>query len=506
MLSYFPVGTVPNPNNVIEAVNSYLPYVWKIQKSLEHSKDTKIKLNSPLHFEWSSSICSPIVPEVNRSQTHHVFVFEVTFILVVRALSHYNLARQYIERITAKEKSSGASIPLDDPFLTECFKSSIKELRIGAGVLDFAADKVLNQWRKPPKDGLPEARVKVLKGLSIYFQCQAQRVFLAKVIMSKKYILLPNLFMGLCSKYQLAERLFLSELSILSGVPTTSIDPLFQQECLLMSEMSKVWAFKYTGLTLATKVETGDLGVESVEATFARAVGYMRRCWDSYRSKSIQSLINGSILKDRYGYLLKTDSLTVKQTLGEYENENSTVYYAHVDETECELPTRSQHKFNIVPEEFQMMQVEALSFEQIIRAPPGVDQTDFDAMPKEIQDELLTAHKNKLEEEARKALEAQKAAKKGGFFSRKPKPAAKSTNASSTPASSGNPPAASTGAETPLEAPPGVDKTVFAGLPRDMQVEVINDYNRNNTSRANADKTSNAANKNKSDNNAGFTW
>ena len=63
----FRLGAVPNPNNVIEAVNAYLPSVWHIQKSLEHSKDTKIKINAPLHFEWSSVLSHETRPMVKSS-------------------------------------------------------------------------------------------------------------------------------------------------------------------------------------------------------------------------------------------------------------------------------------------------------------------------------------------------------------------------------------------------------------------------------------------------------
>lgn len=51
-------GTVPNPQNLIGAVNAYLPSLWRIQRSLEYSKDTKIKITAPLEFIWSSVLAN----------------------------------------------------------------------------------------------------------------------------------------------------------------------------------------------------------------------------------------------------------------------------------------------------------------------------------------------------------------------------------------------------------------------------------------------------------------
>lgn len=446
-------GSTPNPMNLIGAANAYLPAVWHIQKSLEFSKDTRIKINAPLHFEWTSVLCPKNFPEDRKSQAQGVFVFEVTFILVVRALSHYNAARQEIEKIFAKQRESNSTLTFADPMVSQCLKESIKQLRIGAGVLDFTANDVINQWKKPPKDPLPETRPTVLTILAQYFLCQAQRVFIATAILSNKISLVPNLLMGLANKTQVIAAVFQREYFEIAGVNAICIDPEYVDETLFWTDFAVALASRFSSRIFVSKVDTGDLGVESIEEGVGKAVGHSRVALKGVSAKHLKKLCQRQTLAGKY---LQNYSSVVKLLAKEnqdLEEENTTVYYAMVDMEQCELPPRSQHKFLITVEKFELPQVDPLSFEQILIAPPTINQKDFNQLPKNIQMELIEEHKRV---EAEK-LAQQPKSKKGGFFGKKKKQEA------AVP-------------EITYECPTGVNAKIFYKLPKDKQAEIVKKF------------------------------
>ena len=123
-------GCAVNPKNVVEAVNAYLSSVWAIQESLEYSAQAKIKLKGPLEFTWTSVLCSA-KDRGKKGFTNQVFVFELSYVLVVRALSHYNNGFTLAKEAQSQEEDARTK-----------FVESTKELRLAAGML-FLIDTLI---------------------------------------------------------------------------------------------------------------------------------------------------------------------------------------------------------------------------------------------------------------------------------------------------------------------------------------------------------------------------
>lgn len=111
-------GDKVDPRNIIAAVDTYLPSVWKIQESLEYSASATIKLNRELEFYWTTMLNTK-----RKEWKNGVFVYEVCFILVIKAMSHYNQAGNFIQQALVAEPEEARSRLVQ----------AAKELRTGAG-------------------------------------------------------------------------------------------------------------------------------------------------------------------------------------------------------------------------------------------------------------------------------------------------------------------------------------------------------------------------------------
>eukprot|EP00510_Aplanochytrium_minuta_P002040 CAMPEP_0184022272 /NCGR_PEP_ID=MMETSP0954-20121128/10505_1 /TAXON_ID=627963 /ORGANISM="Aplanochytrium sp, Strain PBS07" /LENGTH=490 /DNA_ID=CAMNT_0026304611 /DNA_START=140 /DNA_END=1612 /DNA_ORIENTATION=- len=422
-------GTTPNPQNVIAAVNSYLPSVWRIQKSLETSKDTLIKLQKPLAFTWKSGL----VPYgEDRSLTESVFIYEVAIILVVRALSHYNAAREEIYRAVQAIDNKES--------MNAMFKAGVTELRTGAGVLDYVA-KYLQNWKKPPKMPIPEVDRRCLVGLQNYFLCQAQRILIARTILDKKYGIVPKLLLGLSVRFDTCLNYFRHATPMLQEVV---------EECMLMTTNVPALIFKYLAADIRNKIDSGTTA-DDMEIAFGKAVGFATRANAAF----LTGPSPGVAKSKRLGRILVDERAVITEMYNETVDMNATIYFGPVDMDEAILPSRSEAKFLPQPIEYEAPPVEPLSFVQVPRAPPGVDQKVFEQMPVDIQNELweqhraeLAASKDKMEESNQKGKKKKKKNKK--------------KNKKNQP-----------------ELPPGYDRSTFEELPKELQKEILDDYMKN---------------------------
>ena len=392
-LSY--VDAKPDPRNVIAAVDAYLPNVWKIQRSLEFSQSTKIKLEAPLEFEWTT-VLSP--DDRTRATVQGVFVFEVSYVLIIRGLAHYNNAKAMLRNLT--DSSSTEQV-------MQVLKNAMKELRVGAGVFDHLAVNVLPNWRKPPISPPAELTVQVAKGLSLYYLCMAQRLFITAALIKGSISVLPRLFGGLKEKYTHAFR----EIASLDGYQVRVAPTLFEEPQLFVA-LCDIWTMKYKAMTLHRNVTSDETAVDNMEDTFGQAVAYMNVASNRARNAAV----TGNSMKKRMTTHLAGEVREIASLYREYQEENNTVYFGRFDSEEIEDITRSQNVFNLTATPFAMPEVTALSFEEIPKPegwgepvrnfdtskhqneqitedgtfiPPGVDPEIFKALPENVRNELV---------------------------------------------------------------------------------------------------------------------
>lgn len=392
-LSY--VDAKPDPRNIIAAVDAYLPNVWKIQRSLEFSQSTKIKLEAPLEFEWTS-VLSP--DDRVRATVQGVFVFEVSYVLIIRGLAHYNNAKAMLRNLT--DSSSTEQV-------LQVLKNAMQELRVGAGIFDHLATNVLPNWRKPPAMPPAELTVEVARGLSWFYLCMAQRLFIVAALIKGSVSIVPRLFGGLKEKSNLAVREFCS----LEGFQVR-VTPTLYEEPQLMYALCGIWTMKYKGVTLHDKVTNDEAEVDNMEDTFGQAVAYMGVAAQRARNAAV----TGLSMKKRMTTYLNREAKEVASLHREYQEENNTIYFGRFDSEEIEDITKSQNVFNLTAIPFHMPEVTALSFEEIPKPegwgepvrnfdpskhkneqitadgtfiPPGVDPEIFKALPEDVRNELV---------------------------------------------------------------------------------------------------------------------
>ena len=128
-------GCKVSPANVIAAVDSYFPSIWQITASMEAAASTNVKLTKPLVFEWTSVLCNnetadakakkekqPMTNKGRKLWRNNVLVYEVTEMLVVKALALYNQAGITVGAVAADDTSQHTA--------------AATSLRQGAGAMD----------------------------------------------------------------------------------------------------------------------------------------------------------------------------------------------------------------------------------------------------------------------------------------------------------------------------------------------------------------------------------
>ena len=179
-------GCKVSPANVIAAVDSYFPSIWQITASMEAAASTNVKLNKPLVFEWTSVLADNAKCDAaakadkslgknakgRRMWRNNVLVYEVTEMLVVKALALYNQAGITVGAVAADDTSQHTA--------------AATSLRQGAGAMDYIAGTLLPRWIKIPPDRPPEVLMPMLQSLSKMYIANAQELAVDKALKGPK--------------------------------------------------------------------------------------------------------------------------------------------------------------------------------------------------------------------------------------------------------------------------------------------------------------------------------
>ena len=199
-------GCKVSPNNVIAAVDAYFPSIWQITASMEAAASTNVQLNYPLVFEWTSVLCNnetadakakkekqPMTKKGRKLWRNNVLVYEVTEMLVVKALALYNQAGITVGAVAADDTSQHTA--------------AATSLRQGAGAMDYIAGTLLPRWIKIPPDRPPEVLMPMLQSLSKMYIANAQELAVDKALKGPKAMpqsLMAKLFLGIVDCYHAA--------------------------------------------------------------------------------------------------------------------------------------------------------------------------------------------------------------------------------------------------------------------------------------------------------------
>ena len=140
-------GSRVDPRNVVAACEAYFPSIWKVMKSMEASASVNVKLNRELIFAWKTTLTTNTTSSGRAHDgkqgwlSQSVLLYEIAYVLVVRALSHYNTAKVIMHHAVGNNGEIDASK----------FANASKELRVGAGILECVAIDLLPRWVNPPK-------------------------------------------------------------------------------------------------------------------------------------------------------------------------------------------------------------------------------------------------------------------------------------------------------------------------------------------------------------------
>jgi len=170
--------------NVISAVDAYLPSIWRVTASMQASSQSMVKLNKKLEFRWISSL-----NKKGKEFHGQVFLYETAFVLTIRAIFHRDAAKIVLEQASDNYQDAG------------------RELRSGAGIFDFVANDLLARWESPPENRPPELVPLVHHCFSALFLADAQRLAIAKAMTSEtNATLIAKLLLGAAEKYEFATR------------------------------------------------------------------------------------------------------------------------------------------------------------------------------------------------------------------------------------------------------------------------------------------------------------
>ncbi|GBG26085.1 Hypothetical Protein FCC1311_023052 [Hondaea fermentalgiana] len=396
------MGGRVDPRNVVAAVENYLPSVYKITHSMEQSATAQIRLNKPLEFSWTS-----VLVKKNKQRKEYkcqVLVYEVCFILTVQAMAHYNVARMLLDP--------------ERPNRAANLVAAAKELRKGAGILEYVSQVMLPRWVNPPENRPPEVMPAVVAVLAEYFVCMAQRLTVQQAILKgTPASTVGKLLLGLSER----SHNLVGSVRRLGPVVDTLFEPIVEEPALV-STMSHALAMKFLGDAAKDKGKPGE------------AVAFLSLAVDQ---------LNGIIFSPTMDKLLRPEVEAARVEILDkyhvYREDNEKIYFEGV-------PTRDRlnvpaGSFIATAVDFEMPEVDAVAF----GTPPGEQHHEADAQ----------------NAPAAPANGSKRAS--GGFSSWFGMGGSKKKEGASS--KSGR-----------LEAPPGYDKEVFDGLPPDVQQEVIADY------------------------------
>lgn len=392
-----------DPRNVVAAVENYLPSVYKITYSLEQNASTQIKLNRPLSFSWST-----VLAKKRKEYKFGVLVFEVCFILTIQALGHYNVARELLD----PERDNRASMLM----------AAAKELRKGAGILQFVAQVMLPRWVNAPDVRPPEVMSSVVGFVCDLFMSMAQRIIIVQAILKgSPPSAIAKLLLGLSEKCGNVS----SSLAAMGPVKDTLVDSMVEEPALY-ALVGHGLALRYLGEAAKLKEKPGE------------AVAWLSASAETLGRVAFSPSMEGTIKPKVHAVRRVVDA-----RLQELKADNEAIYFEGV-------PTRDRldvphGSFIATTAEFSLPEVEAVDFAS-----------------KDVPAAAPEPAKAKAASPAKRASGAF-----GGWFGGKKKDASASKDAGA-------------GAGGAMEAPPGYDREVFDSLPDDIKEEVVAAYRAEN--------------------------
>ena len=320
--------------------------MWKIQQSLEYSASARIELNEELEFSWTS-----VLQSKKKFWTNGVFVYEVVFTLVTRALAHYNYAAQLVSEQTQEVEQARAGII-----------QASKELRIGAGILSFVSATMLPRWQNVPESIPPEASVEVTAYLSSLFLCAAQRLTVAAAVLKKSpKKLVAQLLLGLEANYKTMER----KLQAIPKKERGSLIAFIKDEPMYFASVARGLAFKFLAMHTVDAAESSN----TPDVHYGLATAQITAAWETMRSISLPDSLKS------VRTALKAETTNIGEKYSEIQSDNSKVYYGKVpDLDDVELPAQ---QFLPKPVEFDMPKINVVSFaavEEAESSPPRPSQ------------------------------------------------------------------------------------------------------------------------------------
>ena len=385
-------GHAVDPRNVVGGVENYLPHIYKITHSMEASASAQIRLNKPLSFSWTSVLTRAKAREYSCG----VLVYEVCFVLTIQALAHYSVAKQML---APEQRSRLTSLV-----------AAVKELRRGAGILEFVSQVLLPRWVSPPDKRPPEVVSSVVAALSTLFLLMAQRVTVVQAIQKKSPpTALAKLLLGLSERYaELNRQLLALDRPLYDSLLPQLVDepPLFATVCFSLG-------LKFLGEHARKEQKAG------------QAVAYMH-----FASDNLVKATYTAPMAEIYRARLDANRRAVDEQFHAFKADNESIYFDGVPTRDrLEIP---QGQFIIKPDDYSLPEVEAVSFAS-----------------KDVEKEAEASAKPAPAPEQRKSLSS--------WFS---KPAG------ATPAPAAPTPAAH------LKCPKGYSEDVWKELPDDIKQEI----------------------------------
>jgi len=157
-------------SSVFTAIERYLPHLFGLVVSVE--ENSKLRLNSPLKFSWSSSFDNKAKPHLFHCYTYR---FEVIMVCILFGYAHINKARELME--TCGDAVSGSSFD-------EASKKAVQLLRTAAGIFDYVATRELPRWTDLPKALPLEINAAICNALIDYCCACAQMITMKKGVIT----------------------------------------------------------------------------------------------------------------------------------------------------------------------------------------------------------------------------------------------------------------------------------------------------------------------------------
>jgi hypothetical protein len=309
-----------DPRGVIAAVEAYMPSVWRLTTSFEAAGSVAIKINKPIEFKWTSPLAKK-----TKEWGFGVFIFEIIFVLSLRALAHRDTARVILNSDSSK--------------LVE----ASRELRSGAGIFEFLRKQLLPRWANPPTARPLETFPAVLQGLETLYLADAQRLATIKAVESgSTHLTVCKLLMGAADKYEFAGRAFASlGQPLFDSLGTNVLEELGAFPAILRALAANELAQSF--------MNKGD---------YSHAAGLARDC-----VKRLDVIVMGKTLQSSTLQVELNAAKTRALILAtEYEKDCANVYFT-VPAFDAEWPT--DHAFIASPISYEMPEGEIVSFIQV---------------------------------------------------------------------------------------------------------------------------------------------